>query len=119
MGQVIHDKFVVVDFNGDNPVVFTGSSNLADGGEQANGDNLLAIRDRDFAIGYAVEGIRLVDHYHFRMMQKQHSSSNPVTLQGPGAKKQSWWQAYYDSKNAKYQQRVLLSGGAKTRGTGV
>jgi len=119
MGQVIHDKFVVVDFNGDNPVVFTGSSNLADGGEQANGDNLLAIRDRDFAIGYAVEGIRLVDHYHFRMMQKQHSSSNPVTLQGPGAKKQSWWQAYYDSKNAKYQQRVLLSGGTKTRGTGV
>ena len=31
-------KFVVVDFNGANPVVFTGSSNLAAGGEQDNGD---------------------------------------------------------------------------------
>jgi hypothetical protein len=32
-GIVIHDKFVVVDFNGDNPVVFTGSSNLAAGAD--------------------------------------------------------------------------------------
>ncbi len=53
------------------------------------------------------------------MMQQQHSTNNPVTLQGPAAAKSYWWQAYYDSKNAKYQQRVLLSGGAKTRGTGV
>ncbi|MCZ6913688.1 MAG: phospholipase D-like domain-containing protein [Rickettsia endosymbiont of Ixodes persulcatus] len=30
-GQTIHHKFIVVDFNGDNPIVFTGSSNLAAG----------------------------------------------------------------------------------------
>ena len=42
-GQVIHNKFVVVDFNGPNATVFTGSSNLADGGEEANGDNLIGI----------------------------------------------------------------------------
>jgi hypothetical protein len=108
MGQVIHDKFVVVDFNGDNPVVFTGSSNLADGGEKANGDNLLAIRDRDIAIGYAVEGIRLVDHYHFRMM-KQQAGSGGITLQGPGAAKKFWWQPYYDKNDAKCQERLLFS----------
>ncbi|HLY98030.1 MAG TPA: phospholipase D-like domain-containing protein [Candidatus Angelobacter sp.] len=108
MGQVIHDKFVVVDFNGDNPVVFTGSSNLADGGEKANGDNLLAIRDRDIAIGYAVEGIRLVDHYHFRMM-KQQAGSGGITLQGPGAGKKLWWQPYYDKNDAKCQERLLFS----------
>src|SRR5262249_34299052 len=28
-GQVIHHKFVVVDFNGPNPKLFTGSSNLS------------------------------------------------------------------------------------------
>ena len=42
-GQVIHDKFIVIDFNDANPVVFTGPSNLADGGEAQHGDNLLAI----------------------------------------------------------------------------
>ena len=31
-GMHIHDKFVVVDFNGAAPTVFTGSSNLAAGG---------------------------------------------------------------------------------------
>jgi len=109
MGQTIHDKFVVVDFNGDSPVVFTGSSNLAKGGEQANGDNLLAIHDRYIATGYAVEGIRLVDHYHFRMMQQQHASDAPITLQGPGATKNLWWQPYYDKNNPKYFQRLLFS----------
>src|SRR5260370_34344531 len=37
-GKHIHDKFVVVDFSAPNATVFTGSSNLAAGGEQANGD---------------------------------------------------------------------------------
>src|SRR5258708_16765852 len=64
MGQVIHDKFVVVDFNGDNPVVFTGSSNLADGGEQANRENLLAIRDRDVTSGYPETPLPLAAHSH-------------------------------------------------------
>jgi phosphatidylserine/phosphatidylglycerophosphate/cardiolipin synthase-like enzyme len=65
-GQVIHDKFIVLDFNDHTPLVFTGSSNLAEGGETENGDNLLVIGDRATAIAYAVEAIRLVDHYHFR-----------------------------------------------------
>ncbi len=44
-GQVIHNKFIVVDFNTDNPSVLTGSSNLAARSEEQNGDNLLAITD--------------------------------------------------------------------------
>lgn len=110
---MIHNKFVVVDFNGDNPVVFTGSSNLAKGGEEQNGDSLLAIYDPAVAIGYAVEGIRLVDHYHFRMMQSQHPSSSPITLQGAGSGAQAtkWWEPYYDKNNNKYNERVLFSQG--------
>jgi phosphatidylserine/phosphatidylglycerophosphate/cardiolipin synthase-like enzyme len=110
-GQVIHDKFVVVDFNGNKPAVFTGSSNLAKGGEEANGDSLLAIYDADIATGYAVEGIRLVDHYHFRMMQQQHTDAKPITLQGPGAAKQAWFELYYDKNNVKYTARMLFGNG--------
>jgi phosphatidylserine/phosphatidylglycerophosphate/cardiolipin synthase-like enzyme len=112
-GIVIHDKFVIVDFNGDNPAVFTGSSNLAKGGEEANGDSLLAIHDPDIAVGFAVEGIRLVDHYHFRMMESQHPSSSPITLQGPAAAGQAkkWWEPYYDKTDNKYNERVLFSQG--------
>lgn len=61
----IHHKFVVCGFNGDDPVVFCGSSNLASGGEENNGDNLLTIRDKDIATVFAVEALALVDHFNF------------------------------------------------------
>jgi phosphatidylserine/phosphatidylglycerophosphate/cardiolipin synthase-like enzyme len=107
-GIVIHDKFVVVDFNGDDPVVFTGSSNLAAGGEQQNGDNLLAIYDPAVATAYAVEAIRLIDHYHFRAMMKSADESQPLCLQGPDDKGAKWWQPFYDPKNIYFQERVLF-----------
>ena len=65
LGHQIHHKFVICDFNGDNPVVFCGSSNLASGGEQANGDNLLEIHDPDVAAAFAIEALALVDHFQF------------------------------------------------------
>lgn len=61
----IHHKFVVCGFNGPEPVVYCGSSNLALGGEMANGDNLLAIRDGDVATTFAIEAVALVDHFNF------------------------------------------------------
>ncbi len=109
IGQVIHDKFVVVDFNSAQPVVFTGSSNLAEGGEEDNGDNLLAIYDPPLVTAYAVEAIRLVDHYHFRVAMKGASQVQPLVLQGPGAAK-PWWQPYYDPQNVKYYDRTLFAG---------
>jgi hypothetical protein len=107
-GIVIHDKFVVVDFNGDDPVVFTGSSNLASGGEIQNGDNLLAIYDAEVASAYGIEAIRLVDHYHFRANMKASTSSSPLCLQGSDAKVK-WWQPAYDPKNIICKERVLFS----------
>lgn len=107
-GIVIHDKFVVVDFNSKNPMVFTGSSNLASGGEEANGDNLLAISDPAVASAYAIEAIRLVDHYHFRAALKQTDVSKPWTLD-KGEAKEKWWEPYYDPKNIGCHERILFS----------
>lgn len=108
-GITIHDKFVVVDFNGANPVVFTGSSNLAAGGEEANGDNLLAIYDPAVAVAYGIEAVRLVDHYHFRAAIKGATSTNPITLQGPDAAPPKWWRPYYDPKDIRFHERVLFA----------
>lgn len=65
VGHQVHHKFVVCGFNGNDPVVYCGSSNLALGGEQANGDNLLAIHDEEVATTFALEAIALVDHFNF------------------------------------------------------
>jgi phosphatidylserine/phosphatidylglycerophosphate/cardiolipin synthase-like enzyme len=106
-GQVIHNKFVVVDFNDSEPVVFTGSSNLASGGETSNGDNLLAIYDRSVATAYAVEAIRLVDHYHFRAAMKGATKAQPLTLE-PARAPKPWWTPYYDPRTLKNRERLLF-----------
>lgn len=64
-GHEIHDKFVVCGLNGNDPVVYCGSSNLALGGEKSNGDNLLEIHDPDVATAFAIEALGLIDHYNF------------------------------------------------------
>ena len=108
-GQVIHDKYVVCDFNGDNPAVFTGSSNLATGGEKNNGDNLLAIHDSEFARAFAVEPIRLVDHYHFRDGMEQATADKRLTNQGASPKgEDAWWKPYYDDRDLKLMKREFF-----------
>lgn len=123
-GQVIHNKFVVVDFNGANPAVFTGSSNLADGGEKANGDNLIGLYDRSIAVMYGVEAIRLIDHFGFRAALKNAkppkggakaaaktkapAKNKPLQLQSPGDGGPRWWEDYYKKGTAKYNERALF-----------
>ena len=109
-GQTIHDKFIVIDFNDANPVVFTGSSNLADGGEAANGDNLLAISDPAVAKVFAAEAVRLVDHYYFRAAVRAASTVKPLVL-GACAAQPKWWARDYDPNNMRNVQRELFASG--------
>jgi phosphatidylserine/phosphatidylglycerophosphate/cardiolipin synthase-like enzyme len=111
-GMHIHDKFVVVDFNAGNPTVFTGSSNLAAGGEQANGDSLAMIEDAAVANMYAIEAVALFDHYHFRKaMQTVTAKEPPLTLWYPGKPNapNPWWKAYYDLKQIQMRDRLLFA----------
>jgi len=105
--HVVHHKFVVVDFNGSDPVVFCGSSNLAEGGEQSNGDNLIAMHDRAIATAFAIEGIRLVDHYAFAAALK-HSSGSPQPLRLK-TDAEGWWKPYYQAGSIKQTERQLFS----------
>ncbi|HEX8893453.1 MAG TPA: phospholipase D-like domain-containing protein, partial [Terriglobales bacterium] len=109
-GQVIHDKFIVIDFNDENPVVFTGSSNLADGGETQNGDNLLAIYDPGVARLFATEAVRLVDHYYFRAAVSKATTVSPLIL-SPCGGQTKWWARDYDPQNMRNVQRLLFADG--------
>lgn len=103
-GMVIHHKFIVIDFNTSDPVVFTGSSNLSSGGEKSNGDNLLAIYDRRIASAYGIEAVRLTDHYNFRTSLKSASKTNPMTLKTTG----DWFEPFFDKSSVKYRERELF-----------
>jgi phosphatidylserine/phosphatidylglycerophosphate/cardiolipin synthase-like enzyme len=105
-GQVIHHKFVVTDFNGETPLAFGGSSNLAAGGEKENGDNLVCFTDRDIATKYAIEAIKLVDHYRFRAAMQSATDDKPLQLAGRSA---NWAAPYYEDGNPKSRERTVLA----------
>ena len=111
-GRHIHDKFVIVDFNAANPTVFTGSSNLAEGGETANGDSLAMIEDAAVANMFAIEAVALFDHFHFRKVMQTATKAEPLTLWFPGKEGQPspWWKRYYDRTKIQMRDRLLFAG---------
>jgi hypothetical protein len=132
MGHQIHHKFIVCDFNQPTAIVWCGSSNLALGGEEQNGDNLIHIKDTDIATVFAIEALALVDHFDFR---DSHGPGATTSTQAPKAPKgkgktaaqheaatpaatapapldlytnDSWAQRYFDPNDLHCEDRVLF-----------
>jgi phosphatidylserine/phosphatidylglycerophosphate/cardiolipin synthase-like enzyme len=121
-GHQVHHKFVVCGFNGDDPVVYCGSSNLASGGENQNGDNLLAIRDGDVATVFAIEALALVDHFDFldrsaTAAKKKGTDAKPQASQAQAAVDAGWFlsttdkwaAAYYNPNDLRSVDRQLFA----------
>jgi hypothetical protein len=121
-GHEIHHKFVVCGFNGHDPVVYCGSSNLGVGGEQASGDNLLEIHDADVATAFTIEVLLLVDHYDFLESVAKNAKANAVAASPPQADGQAaavaagwllgtsdqWADKYFDPNDLHYLDRRLF-----------
>jgi phosphatidylserine/phosphatidylglycerophosphate/cardiolipin synthase-like enzyme len=128
LGHQVHHKFVVCGFNQPDAVVYCGSSNLATGGEQANGDNLLAIHDVDVATVFAIEALGLVDHFNFldkyvtggkgSAASKEASAkpTKPAASPKDAAVSTGWFlstgdkwtKPYFNPKDLKYADRMLF-----------
>jgi phosphatidylserine/phosphatidylglycerophosphate/cardiolipin synthase-like enzyme len=120
VGHQVHHKFVVCGFNSDDPVVYCGSSNLALGGEQFNGDNLLAIHDPDVATVFAIEALGLVDHFQFldgMSKKKSQRSKPPAASKRQAAASAGWFlsttgrwaKPYFDRSDLHYVDRRLFA----------
>ncbi len=112
LAHAIHHKFVVINFNKSDAKVYCGSSNLALGGEKDNGDNLLCIKDTDVATAFAIEAIRLTDHYNFRSLKDKEEKAleagdekKPVTLDNTG----KWIDKFYDENDIRCVERKLFA----------
>ncbi|WP_395396835.1 phospholipase D-like domain-containing protein [Novosphingobium sp. BL-8A] len=93
VGTRMHHKFIVVDFNTPQARVYTGSYNMSVAADTKNGENLLLIRDGRVATSYMVEALRLIDHYEFRVAQKNADTQlKELTLQRPPEDGgEPWW----------------------------
>jgi phosphatidylserine/phosphatidylglycerophosphate/cardiolipin synthase-like enzyme len=71
----MHHKFVVIDFNKPTARVYLGSYNFSGPADNDNGENLMLVADRRIATAYAVEAVRLFDHYEFRVRQQDAATA--------------------------------------------
>ena len=86
-GNRMHHKFVVIDFDKPTARVYLGSYNFSKPADTQNGENLLVVKDRRIAVSYTVEAIRIFDHYHFRVVQKEAKKmGKPLELARPPRK---------------------------------
>ena len=70
-GTRMHHKFIVIDFDKPTARVYLGSFNFSASADTSNGENLLLFKDRRIATSYAVEALRIFDHYQFRVAQAE------------------------------------------------
>lgn len=98
-GVRLHHKFVVIDFDKPTARVYLGSYNFSGAADGDNGENLLLVKDRRVAVSYAIEALRIFDHYHFRVAQKEakEKTAEPLTLATPPRKagEKPWWDPYW------------------------
>jgi hypothetical protein len=104
-GITIHHKFVVCDFNDQRPIAYAGSSNLAGGGESKNGDNLVEFTDPVVVSAYAVEAIKLIDHYRFRAVQRRATTQEPLRLK---KRSEGWARDYFQPDSRRFLERELF-----------
>jgi hypothetical protein len=112
-------RFAVVDFGRDNPTVLATSSNFGMGAGRNQAQWVAQIRDRAIATAFMVEGMRQIDHYHFRqeMLARSHRPSSlsaaaatrSTTFWHPGIEEPPWWQPYYDPRDIKLRERHLFA----------
>jgi len=93
---IVHAKVIVIDPNGKNPIVITGSHNFSASASQKNDENMVIIQgDSALAKAYAVEVQAVFDHYNFRAVANsmQQEGKNVVdVMKDPKSWQQNWFQ---------------------------
>ncbi|MEH2480432.1 phosphatidylserine/phosphatidylglycerophosphate/cardiolipin synthase-like enzyme [Nitrobacteraceae bacterium AZCC 2146] len=105
----VHHKFVIIDGEGDHPVIFTGSPNLSGNSLHKNDENLLEITDCP-RLGrmYFAEFHRLYEHYRARAAdhRRQDGQQGTFTL----TKDAKWAKKYFTAGSPEEKSRKAMAG---------
>jgi phosphatidylserine/phosphatidylglycerophosphate/cardiolipin synthase-like enzyme len=105
----VHHKFVVIDGEGDSPVVFTGSANFSGNSLHNNDENLLEITESPrLAQIYFAEFLRLYEHYRARASfnARSHGNTDTFKLTADNA----WSKKYFKAGSPEAKARAAMAG---------
>lgn len=109
----IHDKFMLVDPLGDDPLVASGSANFSRPSQRTNDENMLIIRgDTRVADIYFGEFMRIFDHHYVRYLIAKLTAAgqgdpNAGYLKVAAA---DWLPPHFDPNNYKAKRRAYFVG---------
>jgi phosphatidylserine/phosphatidylglycerophosphate/cardiolipin synthase-like enzyme len=105
----VHHKFIVVDGESDDPVIFTGSANFSGNALHRNDENLLEITQCP-RLGkmYFAEFLRLFEHYRARLSfeKRQQGDQNTFKLTADNA----WSKKYFVGGSPEAKARATMAG---------
>jgi len=119
----IHHKFIVIDAETDNPIIYTGSNNLSNNSTHNNDENLLEITGSpELAQTYFAEFMRLYEHYRARALwniANPPSTGKPKKTAAVGSKlgktftlktsRDEWVRGAYKPGTSEYLARTSLA----------
>jgi phosphatidylserine/phosphatidylglycerophosphate/cardiolipin synthase-like enzyme len=85
----------VIDFDTPEARVYLGSYNFSRPADVSNGENLLLFRDRRIATAFAIEALRIYDHYAFRASPEAMAAGSLPLSFPPDPGKPAWWDRFY------------------------
>jgi phosphatidylserine/phosphatidylglycerophosphate/cardiolipin synthase-like enzyme len=105
----VHHKFVVIDGEGDSPVIFTGSANFSGNALHHNDENLLEITECP-RLGqmYFAEFMRLYEHYRARFSFESRKEGDNKTFQL--SKDNGWSAKYFKPGSPEAKSRMAMAG---------
>jgi hypothetical protein len=72
-----------------------GSYNFSGPADTANGENLLLFKDGRIATAFAIEALRIYDHYSFRASPEAAAAGSQPLRLPPGPGEVAWWDRFY------------------------
>jgi phosphatidylserine/phosphatidylglycerophosphate/cardiolipin synthase-like enzyme len=94
--KYIHNKFLLLDPLGDDPIVITGSANFSEASTDKNDENMVIIKgNKRVADIYFGEFMRLFTHHTFRESLKWRNPNDPPKPLKTNASPVKWWVDYF------------------------
>ena len=104
----VHHKLVVIDAEGENPIVFTGSANFSGNSLHKNDENLIKITGSSrMASIYFAEFLRLYEHYRARAAFARRQSGEDTFKLTPDS---AWSKKYFREGSPEAKARVAMAG---------
>lgn len=116
--RYIHNKFMLVDPLGDDPLIVTGSANFSRPSQRINDENMLVIRgDKRVADIYFGEFMRVFDHHYARYIVRLLTEKGQSDPEAGFLKEEphKWLQSHFNPASYKSKRRVYFCSPGKVQ----